>query len=428
MCNMTTKRVKRNSKSKTENAPGMTIADLEKAIADINAAVADLGANVSHNSTGVSHGGTKNTKVGRAGPARREVPIDSQYGGGHATSGGHGVTALPLVQLNSPVILSVTGMVDSFTVTWSAVANAYSYTVQYSKDPTFSTGSQTGIVNAPLTSYTVPGREPDTTYYVRVKSYPNLPGDDTASNYSGAQAVRTLLAMPGEVPEGDAASQLQSWLGSLHSMNTIVFHNLPQLGQATLSPGERRRRLGSGMRRYGFIDKVSDTATQYPQFWPSDIPNMEVLKAKLREIEVLRNLLVLFRWCARVVEDRFLIVSDEAFRLANAYYMSVRGAARRQSPEAEQVFQMIQSFWKRPRRSSDEPTMTEMEHKFNAVMHGRMDGEVAVFNESDKVIKGKRVFIDKTRRKPRGGVKVIEKEEVDVSSMDAEALECEKGK
>jgi hypothetical protein len=58
----------------------------------------------------------------------------------------------------------------------------------------------------------VPDREPETTYYVRVKSYPTLPGNDTASNYSAAQAIRTLAAdgLPGG---GDnVVSSLQNWL------------------------------------------------------------------------------------------------------------------------------------------------------------------------------------------------------------------------
>jgi hypothetical protein len=315
----------------------------------------------------------------------------------------------PRVQLAAPTILSVLGTADSFTLTWSAVPSAYSYTVQYSQDATFSTGSQTGIVNAPLTSYTVGGREPNKTYYVRVKSYPNLPGPDTGSDYSAAQSIRTLSVMPGEPPELDVVTMLQQWMNDLNMLNAIVLHNLPDFGNPALSPGERRRALGSGVRRYGFIGKVAETALEYPQFWPEDIPTVDVLKEKLREIEVLRNLMILFRKLVRMSEDRFLVVSDETFRMANAYYKLVRDAAGRQNFEAEQVFQMLRLFWDRPRKSNGEPTQRTLVSDTKAVASGRKVGEVGVRRKADTFIKGEVEMYDNTApAKQRGGFKEVE--------------------
>jgi hypothetical protein len=336
----------------------------------------------------------------------------------------------PRVQLDAPVITGMAMTANSFTVTWSAVPAAYSYTVAYSKDATFSTGSQTGIVNAPGTSYTVPGREPDTIYYVRVKSYPNLPGDDTASDYSATQAVRTLADVSGETPNLDDVTQLQEWLNDLQMMNKVIFHNLPDFANAALSPKERRRSLSSGVRRYGFIDKVSDTAVAYPEFWPADIAGLDDMKAMMREIEVLRNLMILFRKLARLAEDRFLTLSNEAFLLANAYYASVRIAARRKNLDAEQVFQMLRSFWLRPRKNSGTPTRKKLGRNAKAVAEGKRDGEIYMKTESDTVTKGQRIAMDNSYPKGRG-VKVKETEYLDASgntTFDTNSMSMDSGK
>ena len=62
---------------------------------------------------------------------------------------------------------------------------------------------------------------------------------------------------------------------------------------------------------------------------------------------------------------------------------------------------------------SEEPTKRELERDFRALMHGTKDGDIFVENKSDTVVKGKRVVIDNTKRKPRGDVRVVESEEVE---------------
>ena len=131
---------------------------------------------------------------------------------------------------------------------------------------------------------------------------------------------------------------------------------------------------------------------------------------------MLRNLLVWFRFAARVVQDLLLIAGDEAFRTAGTYYTLARDGARRRNPDAQQVFEMLRLFWKRPRRTSEEPTIPEVERDVRALIRGTKDGNISVSNESDSVVKGEKVIIDNTNatsaitlRKPRGGVKVVER-------------------
>jgi len=166
---------------------------------------------------------------------------------------------------------------------------------------------------------------------------------------------------------------------------------------SSLSDAERRRMLGSGVRRYGFIDKVSDIAQDNLEFVPPYM-DLEALKKLLRDIEDLRNISVTLRQLSRINSDLFLIISDEAFRLALMYYNSVRDASRRRVPGAEAIFQMLQLFFKRPRRDTEAPTEMELKHDVNALLHGKKDGKIVIENETPHVHGGKHVVIDETHR------------------------------
>jgi uncharacterized membrane protein len=285
--------------------------------------------------------------------------------------------------------------------------------VQYSQDPTFASGAQTGIVNAPGTTYTVPGREADTLYYVRVKSYPNLPGDDTASDYSGIQAIRTLSQMPGTAPDGDdsVAGQLQNWLDSLESELGNMTSLVPELDLAGMNATDRRRLRGSGASRWGYIGKVSDVAVQFPQFWPNATDAAD-LDERIREIEVLRNLLLWFRMATRLIGDVMLIVGDDALRLCGEYYGMVRERARRKDREAVQVWQMLRAFWRHQRRVSAQTKRKALSHA-KEVADGKRNGGVSFYHEEDQMIEGDSGFVDDSYpAKPRAVAKETVTEEV----------------
>ena len=150
---------------------------------------------------------------------------------------------------------------------------------------------------------------------------------------------------------------------------------------AALSTAERRRLLGSGVRRYGFIDKVSDVATANPEFVPSFMDTKE-LKDLIRQIELLRNIAIDLQQLARIVNDELLISGDEAFRIALMYYNAVRDAANRRVPRAQAIFQALSIFFRRSRRKVGEPTEAELERDFRALLHGTKDGEIIVRNQN----------------------------------------------
>jgi hypothetical protein len=325
-------------------------------------------------------------------------------------------------QLAAPVIQSVTATADTFTVAWASVPNAYTYSLKFTTDPTFA--SDVLSATSALTTVTISDRSPETTYYVRVIANPPVTGDYSASNFSAIQVVRTLSLLPGgELPEGNTASFLQAWLSQQQILLQNASSLVPEIESTVLTPGERRRLLGSGVRRYGYVDKVSDASVAYPQFWPDYASNgEEQLKGIIREIEVLRNLLVFFESGARTMQDLLLIKGNEALRLANIYYSTVREAARRSVPDAEALFRLLNLFWRRPRRMSQEPTERQTMRNFKGLMRGTREGEMFIENERDSVVKGKRTVVDNTRKKPRNNFKEIETAKVDLSADCAD--EC----
>ena len=77
------------------------------------------------------------------------------------------------------------------------------------------------------------------------------------------------------------------------------------------------------------------------------------------------------------------------------------------------MFAMLQLFWHKRRKPSDVPTKKQVKRDLNALQNGTKDGDLYVANESDTVVKGKKMVVDNTRPKPRGGLKVVEKETIE---------------
>jgi len=162
----------------------------------------------------------------------------------------------------------------------------------------------------------------------------------------------------------------------------------------------RRRKQGSGVRRYGFIDKTSDLSQAFPQYNPP-LFDYDELKEYLRDIEFLRNLLAMVNELARLISNALLVYGDEAYRLALRYYNSVRQLAREGDPGAIAVFNMLQTFFRRGRRPGEEPTEAEVERDLRALLHGKKDGRIVIENERPHMTGGKHVVVDETH-KPKG--------------------------
>ena len=317
----------------------------------------------------------------------------------------YGRSEKPRAQLAQPEItfMQATGP-HEIVVKWNAVPNAASYSFKYSTDPNVMLDVEAKYPHANETQVTLDALLPDTTYYAHIKA--NAGAGNTESAYSIIKAATTPVAGSGgggDGGEGDSeiAADLRLWLSNLKGVYDQFSVNLPSVGNSNLSPAERRRMLGAGFRRYGYFDKISDTAAEWPQFWPAYGGDQVRLKELIRELEVLRNLLVFFEMGTRSVTDMILVVSNEAFRLANMYYRSVRTAARDCNPEAEAVFQQLREFWRNRRRMMGEPTNREMRRDLNGVLNGTKTGTVAATNEGESVAKGVKTRFDETRNARR---------------------------
>jgi len=158
------------------------------------------------------------------------------------------------------------------------------------------------------------------------------------------------------------------------------------------------------------MDKTSDVASDNMEFAPRMF-SATTLKDKMRLIEELRNILLTANQFARSLNDLLLITGNEAFQMALMYYNSVRDLARRGVPGAEATFRTLQPFFRRPRRTADEPTEEETLRDAKVLLHGTKDGEIIVKNEKPHLEGGKHVVVDEAH-KAKAAWKETEEEEI----------------
>ena len=170
-----------------------------------------------------------------------------------------------------------------------------------------------------------------------------------------------------------------------------------------LNDVERRRLLGSGIRRYGFIDKTSDLAAVNHKFYPIGF-DADEMKKEIRDIEFFRNFLQKLRAFERIITNALLVRSDEAYRQGLMFYNYVRSLARAGNPEAITIFDMLEPFFRRQRREGDEPTEHEVERDVRALLHGKKDGKILIEGKAKRTTASEVEMIDETF-KPKGAFK-----------------------
>ncbi|MDR2727966.1 MAG: hypothetical protein LBB56_02450 [Chitinispirillales bacterium] len=183
-----------------------------------------------------------------------------------------------------------------------------------------------------------------------------------------------------------------------------------ELSDNDLTLSQRRRKVGAGVRNYGFIDKTSDLATSNPEF--AKLFNIQDLKNCIRNIEDCRDIVILLQTLARMVSNSMMVYSDEAYSLALLYYNSAREMSRRGDPNAIEVFRALQTFFRRTRRANAEPSAKAIEKDLHALIKGTKDGKIVVENEKPRVVGGKRLLVDRTRNN-KAAFKEVEEGEID---------------
>ena len=164
-----------------------------------------------------------------------------------------------------------------------------------------------------------------------------------------------------------------------------------------LTLAERHRLNGSGVRRLGFITKIFETAVLRPEFIPP-FYDVEVMENLSFNIEYLRNIRSLALTVDRMANDALLLSGDESFRQSLMYYNSVRDAARRNVPGAQELFKILELFFRRGKMADSEPTEPEIERDVRALLHGHKDGKIVIENERPHLTDGKHVVVDETHK------------------------------
>ena len=173
---------------------------------------------------------------------------------------------------------------------------------------------------------------------------------------------------------------------------------------------ERRRKIGAGVKNYGFMDKTSDYAEEFPQFALFEVSD---LKNSIRNVEDCRMLLALLKALERIISNSMLVYSTEAYSLSLTYYNTVKDLGKRGNPQALEIFRQLQPFFRsRGSRKTKEPTERQLKRDINALLHDHKDGKIVVENEKSHTEGGKHIVIDETHR-PAGEWKATEHGEIE---------------
>ena len=165
-----------------------------------------------------------------------------------------------------------------------------------------------------------------------------------------------------------------------------------------LTLSQRIRKVGAGIRNYGFIVKVAEFANENPQF--AALFDLEILQNCLYNFDESRNINVMLQSMVRQTSNSMLTYSDEAYSLALIFYNSVKELSRRGNPEAITLFRQLQPFFRRrnPEQGSKPPTEHEVERDLKALLHGHKDGKIVVENERPHLVGGTHVVVDETHK------------------------------
>jgi hypothetical protein len=163
--------------------------------------------------------------------------------------------------------------------------------------------------------------------------------------------------------------------------------------ETNLTGTQRRRLIGSGVRNNGFVDKAFDIARDNPDFMPPHF-NIAILEDNMHLLEELRQLVFVLQQFLQMASNAHLIQSDHCYRDALRIYGSLQEQTRNRVPGAEPLFEALRNFFRRRRRTGDEPTEMQLERDIKRLLHGKADGEIIVQHESPQVSKGVHKVID----------------------------------
>jgi len=188
----------------------------------------------------------------------------------------------------------------------------------------------------------------------------------------------------------------QTVMQNIMSEINIFMRDFHDWSENNLTIVQRRRKIGAGIRNYGFIEKVADLATANPQY--AQFFNPVDLRNAIKNVDICRDLVLLLQGFQRMVSNSMLVYSDDAFTMSTIFYRMVQTMSRRGDPVALQLFRTLFPFFEKRRRANAEPTQKEIEQHVHAFLHGTEDGKILIENESPKLTKGVRKVVDEVNK------------------------------
>jgi len=194
-------------------------------------------------------------------------------------------------------------------------------------------------------------------------------------------------------------------LGEIQNAIQTAMEDFQEIANNNLTPLQRRRKIGAGIRNYGFMEKVADIAEMNPQFAVFFDPND--LRNAIMNFDECRNIALLLQSFVRLVTNTMLIYSNEGFIMASMYYNTVKEMSRRGDPTANALFRTLRPFFERPKRPNTKTTMKQTERDIEGLLKGTKEGSILIENIAPKLTGGERKIVDNVRK---GSLSVKEQE------------------
>jgi len=175
-----------------------------------------------------------------------------------------------------------------------------------------------------------------------------------------------------------------------------AMEDFQDIADNNLTPIQRRRKIGAGIRNYGFMEKVADIAEVNPQFAIFFDPND--LRNAIMNFDECRNIALLLQSFIRLVTNTMLLYSNEGYIMSSMYYNTVKEMSRRGDPTANALYRTLKPFFERPRRPRTKTTKKQAEHDFMGIINGTKEGSIFAENISPKVTGGERKIVDNVRK------------------------------
>ena len=223
----------------------------------------------------------------------------------------------------------------------------------------------------------------------------------TTPNTKNAIEAQDLATMPDEIKtlaathEPSVKSVPTNLVYKILSDVTDLMNEFQAFSDNNLTQEQLRRKIGAGVRNYGFIEKVADLAAANPEY--AQFFSVQNLRNTIRNIDNCRDIVLLLQAFARAVSNSMLVYSDEAFTMSLIYYNMVRQMSRRGDPVATVLFNTLRPFFRRRTPTTAEPTAKQLEKDIHGLLHGTKDGEIVIKNETPRASGGVHEVIDNVR-------------------------------